>query len=146
MGPTRELTDFEKRTAAILSKLHNTLASKNQDYGDSYARSVEKYGPTVSLIRLSDKFNRYENLIMNPGESTVEETKEDTLLDLAGYAILELERLARAKKEVEPVPHRPPTKSPFEEGMIMNWEHKPITGDPLDPRNHVKPPYADLDD
>lgn len=121
---------FNDRVSKILSKLENTLASKNQDYGDSYARSVDKYGPTVTLIRLSDKFNRLENLILNPNTKRVEESIEDTLLDLAGYAILELERRAREKKETDKAHGVLPAKSVFEELALKE----------------KKPPYADLDD
>lgn len=117
-GPSRTLTEFEKRVATILSNLNNTLVSKNADYGDSYAKSVEKRGTVVSLIRLEDKLNRYEQLIMNPGSEKVDESIEDTLLDLAGYALLEIERRMREKDPLAVRPmisHRKSAPSPFEE-------------------------------
>lgn len=39
-----------------------------------------------------------------------------------------------------------PKESPFEEQYFKGFKPNPITGDPLDPRNWVRPPYADLDD
>jgi len=76
--------------------LNETLKKKNKDYGDSYVKSVERFGEWVILVRLMDKFNRLEQLIQN-NEQKVDESIEDTLLDLAGYCILELERRGRSK-------------------------------------------------
>lgn len=71
--------------------MSETLIKKNRDYQDSYTRTVIKYGKAVPLIRLNDKFSRLEHLILD-GEQEVDENIEDTLLDLAGYSILEYVR------------------------------------------------------
>lgn len=97
---------FEKRVKHLTNELALTLVSKNKDYGDSYATSVDKYGQTVTLIRLADKFSRLETLILSDTPGLVSESIDDTLLDLAGYALLELERRARNRKE--PVYKKPP--------------------------------------
>ena len=63
--------------------------NKNNDYGDSFNISCTKYGPIAALTRMSDKFNRIETLILKKQEQKVEDEKlEDTLIDLANYAMM----------------------------------------------------------
>lgn len=82
---------FNEEVDILSAELAAILKKKNADYGDSYTNSVEKYGKTVTLIRLEDKLNRLHSLVDNKIQVT-DEAEEDTLLDLAGYAILELVR------------------------------------------------------
>lgn len=72
----------------ITEALFDTYKRKNADYGDSFGKSVEKYGNIAALTRMSDKFNRIENLILNGNAKVVEESLGDSLLDLANYAIM----------------------------------------------------------
>lgn len=61
--------------------------TKNGDYGNSVHDTYEKYGLTSFLVRLEDKLNRARTLSQK--ERLVSDEKlEDTLLDLANYAIL----------------------------------------------------------
>lgn len=80
-------------------KLAATLEQKNQAYGDSFTKSIEKYGLLVIGIRLSDKYNRIEHLITNNELKENDESLKDTLLDTAGYAILGLKYLEEHKNE-----------------------------------------------
>lgn len=61
---------------------------KNADYGDSFNISLDKYGIIAALTRISDKFNRIENLILNQNKKVEDEKVEDTLIDLANYAMM----------------------------------------------------------
>ena len=45
---------------------------------------------TVILVRLHDKLNRLDTLLLRGNQKVKDESIEDTLRDLAGYAILEL--------------------------------------------------------
>ena len=72
----------------ICSELHETYKAKNADYGDSFALVRGMY-PNAILIRLNDKLNRLETL-MSGGKQHVDESIDDTLLDLANYCIMEL--------------------------------------------------------
>lgn len=74
-----------------------TLENKNKAYGDSFTKSVDKFGKTVIAVRLSDKFNRICNLIKRGELKENDESLEDTLLDMAGYAILGLKYLEEHK-------------------------------------------------
>lgn len=82
-NPFKEFTD----------QLAETLLEKNQAYGDSFTKSVDKYGLSVIGVRLSDKYNRIEHLITNHELKENDESLEDTLLDNAGYSILALKYL-----------------------------------------------------
>lgn len=77
--------------------LAETLQEKNKAYGDSFAKSVDKYGLSVIGVRLSDKYNRIEHLITNHELKENDESLEDTLLDMAGYSILALKYLEEHK-------------------------------------------------
>lgn len=73
--------------------LADVLNQKNLAYGDSFTKSVDKYGLSVIGVRLSDKYNRIEHLITHNELKENDESLEDTLLDMAGYAILGLKYL-----------------------------------------------------
>lgn len=71
----------------IVQGLVDTYRRKNADYGDSFGISVRKYGKIAALTRMSDKWNRLESLMMK-GDCQVNESLEDTLLDLANYCVM----------------------------------------------------------
>ncbi len=69
---------------------HETYVNKNSDYGNSYSKLREKF-PDSILIRLNDKLNRLETLMLSEKEKKVhDESIEDTLLDMANYCLMEL--------------------------------------------------------
>lgn len=77
------------RIKELADQLAATYARKNKDYGDSFGISVARYGIIAALTRMSDKWNRLENLILNEGQHEVkDESMLDTLLDLATYALM----------------------------------------------------------
>lgn len=71
----------------ILQQLHNTYLNKNHDYGNSFHKVREEF-PHAVLIRLMDKLERLKVLYFTP--AFVGESIDDTLLDLANYAIMEV--------------------------------------------------------
>ena len=87
---------FKKYT----DKLADVLYKKNRDYGNSFDKTVNKIGHRVLLVRVMDKYDRIENLILNDEKNkVVDESLEDTLLDLAGYSILGLKYLEEHENE-----------------------------------------------
>lgn len=62
---------------------------KNHDYGDSFGKSFVEYGMAMPCIRLEDKLNRLKALTKADAE-VMDETIDDTLMDLANYAIMTL--------------------------------------------------------
>ena len=74
----------------ICNKLNALYEAKNKDYGDSFGKSYKEYGLTMSCIRLEDKLNRLKSLNFNKSIKVKDESIEDTLMDLANYAIMTL--------------------------------------------------------
>ena len=73
----------------LVSVMASTYARKNEDYGDSFGKSVDRYGPIAALTRMSDKWNRLENLMLKGKEGLVaDESLKDTLIDLACYCVM----------------------------------------------------------
>lgn len=72
----------------VLQKMGDIFAIKNEKYGNSFEISLDKYGMIAALTRMSDKFNRAENLILNNDRGTNDESLTDTLLDLANYCVM----------------------------------------------------------
>lgn len=69
--------------------IHELYYTKNKDYGDAFTQSLDKYGPIAALVRMEDKLNRLSNLISKGQEGYIKsESVEDTLIDLANYAIM----------------------------------------------------------
>ena len=81
--------DNKKEFKAILDQMNDIYIKKNNDYGDSFNKTCDKFGLIAPLIRMTDKLNRFEQLI-NPltNQRLQDESIEDTLIDLANYAIL----------------------------------------------------------
>ena len=84
----------------LLDNLHNLYIAKNHDYGDSVHDTYEKYGLTSFLVRMEDKLNRVRTLNKNINNIQVPTEKiEDTLLDLANYAILAILELKEEEEK-----------------------------------------------
>ena len=80
---------FATEIEIIASNLVETLKSKNADYGNNVDKNIDEWGLSSLVIRLDDKLSRFKNLIKESNTRQVsDEAIEDTLLDLAGYAIL----------------------------------------------------------
>ena len=98
------LTQFDRTETSnpfkfYTDKLAATLQEKNQAYGDSFSKSLDEDGLLVLKIRLGDKFNRISSLIKRDELKENDESLEDTLLDMAGYAILGLKYLKEHENE-----------------------------------------------
>ena len=84
----------------LIDYLHDLYIRKNADYGDSVHDTYTKYGLTSFLVRIEDKLNRARTL--SSKRALVDDEKiEDTLLDMANYAILAVIELRGDKKNEE---------------------------------------------
>lgn len=81
----------------ILAEVHELYKKKNADYGSSFAYQYKEYGMTSAVIRLDDKIRRLKQLLKS--EAQVDESKEDTLMDIIGYAALTLMEMRKEKDE-----------------------------------------------
>lgn len=81
----RTMPNNIERMTVLLGRELETYKVKNQKYGNSFDISVEKYGLISALTRMSDKWNRIENLILTHDDGTDDESLKDSLMDLANY-------------------------------------------------------------
>lgn len=69
-------------------------AKKNNDYGNAAHESYKEFGFVSYVIRLNDKMKRLKSLTKPGVEREIKsESIEDTLMDLAAYAIMAIESL-----------------------------------------------------
>lgn len=80
----------------LLDQIKDTHEKKNHDYGNFFAKSMDEFGMPAAAIRLSDKLNRFKSLIKSEAQ-VKDESIEDTLLDMAAYAIMTVEYLKEKK-------------------------------------------------
>jgi len=80
----------------IVKELHDIYKRKNHDYGNSFSILYQKFGLQSAVIRLWDKLLRLDTLVNS--DAQVEENVEDTLKDLANYAIMTLIELKKSEK------------------------------------------------
>lgn len=80
----------------LLDQIKDTHEKKNHDYGNSFAKSMDEFGMPAAATRLSDKLNRFKSLIKSEAQIK-DESIEDTLLDMAAYAIMTVEYIRGSK-------------------------------------------------
>lgn len=91
-----------QRHKEICDYLNDLYAKKNHDYGDSFHHTFVEEGLAMSRIRLGDKFSRFKTLSRGDASQVRDESIEDTLLDLANYAIMTVLELREGKGEESP--------------------------------------------
>lgn len=87
----------------LCTDTHCLYVKKDTDYGSSFSQLRKRY-PNFVCMRLFDKLNRLDT-IMQPGHElkVSDETIEDTLMDIANYALMEItERIAEKQLRNEP--------------------------------------------
>lgn len=72
----------------IVNSMADLYEKKNANYGNSFGELYEKLGPTSGLVPLHNKLNRLTNLLT--GGHNDFESIEDTMIDLASYAVMNL--------------------------------------------------------
>lgn len=83
MAPNESAYKFKDLTG----KMCETYIRKNHDYGNSFDKSLDKFGLVASAVRIGDKMNRIESLVQEKA-MVQDESIKDTLLDMANYAIM----------------------------------------------------------
>lgn len=91
--------NYVSKTANAMTDLY---ARKNRDYGNSFDKSMDKFGMVVSAIRIGDKVNRLQSLVAKKGQAEVkDESIADTFMDLACYAIMTYMWMVGTGEDVE---------------------------------------------
>lgn len=71
----------------IIKELHEVCVIKNYDYDNSFDKSLDRFGLIASVVRIGNKMNRIESLVLR--EAMVQdESIRGILLDMANYAIM----------------------------------------------------------
>ncbi len=83
----------------LTSYMADTFERKRADYGQTTTETFKKFGPVSMLTRMHDKMGRLDNLLGKGQTNNVGEKVEDTLLDLANYAIITLLELRKVSNE-----------------------------------------------
>lgn len=84
-----DCTTKETMYKDIVNCMYKTYEKKNKDYGNSFDILCDKFGLVAAAIPLNNKVERINSLIKND-KSYVEESIQDSLLDLANYSIMTL--------------------------------------------------------
>lgn len=83
--PLGEADVFKKVTSELMA----TFIAKNHDYGNSFSILFKECGMTYAYGHMAEKLVRFRQLMTHEAEVN-NESIEDSLLDLANYAILTL--------------------------------------------------------
>lgn len=86
------------RFKQIVNELAELYEKKNHNYGDSFGKLYDDLGPVAGLVPLHNKLDRATNLIK--GDTNHFESLEDTLKDLASYAIMNIIEMEYAKRTI----------------------------------------------
>ena len=86
-----------KEFNSIIQNMYNLYVKKNENYGNSFGKLYEDLGPISGLVPLHNKLNRLTSLVK--GSKNNFESIEDTLIDLANYAIMNLIELKNSSNK-----------------------------------------------
>jgi hypothetical protein len=79
--------------------LNEIYIKKNKAYGDSFGQTFSELGIISALTRICDKFNRIKSLATGTKNEVIDESINDTLLDMANYCIMTLIELEKQKNK-----------------------------------------------
>ena len=79
--------------AKIIDYMFDLYAKKNANYGNSFTKLWQDLGPVSGLVPLHNKLYRLTNLVK--GGRNDFESIEDSLIDLANYAIMNVIEMRR---------------------------------------------------
>lgn len=82
-----ELPESVIQFREIAKGMIETYVRKNHDYGNSFDKSLDKFGLIASVVRIGDKMNRIESLVQKKA-MVQDESIRDTLLDTASYCVM----------------------------------------------------------
>ena len=75
------------RFRELCENMADIYEAKNRNYGDSFTKLCNELGPIAGLVPLHNKLDRLTTLVKGDSCNNFESV-EDTLLDLANYAIM----------------------------------------------------------
>ena len=130
-----DIKQKSNRFRSIVNDMADLYEKKNSNYGDSFGQLFEELGPTAGLVPLWNKLHRATSLIK--GNKNNFESLEDTLKDLACYAIMNLIEMeaqkSKAKEDdVDMAAHWDPEKRVWVPEVIDELININLTTDPCE--------------
>ena len=106
-----KLAQSVSRFKEIADELSSLYKDKNTNYGNSFGELYEDLGPISGLVPLHNKLNRLKHLITTENKDNKFESIEDTIKDLASYAIMNLIEFERYRdkqdiKTIKPIDNK----------------------------------------
>jgi hypothetical protein len=96
---SKELTNSNAEDIySIFEQCLEIYKERNLKYGNSFDRSMDKYGEIAALVRLGDKFNRLDSLVKLESDGNVGESKTDTYLDIINYCAMTIRYMNESKE------------------------------------------------
>ena len=74
---------FEGMFMGLHYDCHAVMIERQKKYGPN---NIPKFGTFGTLVRMTDKFERLSNMVQNGDSGSVDESIEDTLIDISNYA------------------------------------------------------------
>lgn len=87
----------------LVNDMADLYEKKNQNYGNSFGKLYQDLGPVAGLVPLHNKLDRLTYLITHSDDDNHYESIEDTLMDLANYAVMNLVERHMQKSEASSV-------------------------------------------
>jgi hypothetical protein len=84
----------------LVDAMGDICIQKNEAYGDSFYKSIQKYGLIAAVVRIEDEINRLSNLVVSGGHEH-DEAIEDTCMDAANYLLMLATWLLERKDNAE---------------------------------------------
>lgn len=72
----------------VRDELAAIYEAKQSDYGDSFDKTLDRFGIVSALTRIADKWERILSLHEKGEPSVIGESMRDSFIDLANYAIM----------------------------------------------------------
>lgn len=98
IGDGKKMTEDEYRHKKILDEMADTFSKKNSDYGNAFEEVLDDFGASYAVGRLKEKHKRLTQLVTSNKQEVDDESIEDTLLDMANYAVLTIMWLQKQKE------------------------------------------------
>lgn len=73
---------------------------KNHDYGNAYYENLEDEQLAAARIAIGNKWRRFKHLSAITDKGEVNESLEDTLIDMASYALMTIQWMREHGKEI----------------------------------------------
>lgn len=84
--PNSPPASFQEMMVRLANECTSLCISKQRDYGSA---NIPAFGLVGVVVRMNDKFERLKNLLKT-GRKPSNESLEDTLVDVANYAMIAL--------------------------------------------------------